>query len=513
VSATRRKPYARWRAASLLTLYVLIVAHVVHWKVAGRTLAPLELNEVMYTIELGIVTAGFLFMLLAFLSAAVFGRFFCSWGCHILALEDLSAWILKKLRIQPSPVRSRALLLVPVGAAIYMLVWPTVKRIAAGQPAPSLKIFSDAQGWASFVTENLWRNLPGPWISALTLGTCCAAIVYFLGSRSFCTYGCPYGVLFAAADRLAPGKITGGNECAQCGACTAACQSHVQVQEELAQFGRVVNPSCLKDLDCVAACPHDNIGYRFTKPSFFASWRKGGRFGVPYDFTLGEDLLMAAVFLATVFVFRGLYAAVPFLLTLGLGGILAYVAVLTLRLVRARDVRFGTRPIKLGGKLLPGGRVFASFAAGLALFTGHSAFIRYHETQGQASFDAVKAALERGDPSAAAQSATAIRHLEACVRFGLVRPLGLDRQLASLYLARGESASAEPHVRRILDLEPGEAEWRVTLAAVLLTRGDVEAAVRELDRVVGTREAPAGPRQAAEAMLAEIRAAQADAFR
>ena len=73
--------------------------HIAHWKLNGKTLAPLELHEVMYTLELGIVTAGFLFMSLAFVSVLIFGRFFCSWGCHILALEDLCAWILKKLGI------------------------------------------------------------------------------------------------------------------------------------------------------------------------------------------------------------------------------------------------------------------------------------------------------------------------------------------------------------------------------------------------------------------------------
>ncbi len=87
----RPSRYGRWRAATLAGVYVLFALHIAHWKVAGKTLAPLELSEVMYTLELGIVTAGFLFMAAAFLSAAIFGRFFCSWGCHILALEDLCA--------------------------------------------------------------------------------------------------------------------------------------------------------------------------------------------------------------------------------------------------------------------------------------------------------------------------------------------------------------------------------------------------------------------------------------
>ena len=85
--------YSRWRAASLATVYLLFGIHIAHWRLHGSTLAPLELNEVLYTVELGILTAGFLFMVVALLSVFVFGRFFCSWMCHILVLEDLAAWL------------------------------------------------------------------------------------------------------------------------------------------------------------------------------------------------------------------------------------------------------------------------------------------------------------------------------------------------------------------------------------------------------------------------------------
>ena len=57
---------------------------------------------------------------------AIFGRFLCSWGCHILALQDFSAWLLDKLRIKPRAIRSRLLLWVPMGAALYMFMWPPV---------------------------------------------------------------------------------------------------------------------------------------------------------------------------------------------------------------------------------------------------------------------------------------------------------------------------------------------------------------------------------------------------
>ncbi len=185
-----RRPhnYGRRRAAVLATVYVLMALHILHWKLAGKTLAPLELNEVMHTLELGIVTAGFIFMCLAASSAAIFGRFFCSWGCHILALEDLCFWLLEKAGIRPQPLRSRVLRWVAPGAMFYMFLWPQISRLLSRRPRQELRINTEAEGWASFVTTDFWRNLPGPWITILTFAVCGFAIVYFLGSRGFCTY-------------------------------------------------------------------------------------------------------------------------------------------------------------------------------------------------------------------------------------------------------------------------------------------------------------------------------------
>jgi polyferredoxin len=218
----KQRNYSRWRALTLSTVYLLFGLHMAHWYLNGTSLAPLELNEVMYTLELGIVTAGFLFMGVALVSVFIFGRFFCSWGCHILALEDLSAWLLSKVGIRPKAMRSRVLLLVPPLALFYMFVWPQILRIYKGEPLPRLYVATDAQGWASFVTTDFFRNLPGIWITVLTFVISGFIIVYFLGTRSFCRYACPYGALFALADRVAPGRIVAKGGCEKCGQCTAA---------------------------------------------------------------------------------------------------------------------------------------------------------------------------------------------------------------------------------------------------------------------------------------------------
>jgi tetratricopeptide (TPR) repeat protein/polyferredoxin len=456
-------------------VYLLFGFHIAHWKIAGKTLAPLELNEVMYTLELGIVTAGFLFMCIAFLSTAIFGRFFCSWGCHILALEDLCAWLLRRIGIRPRPVRSRLLLLVPPSAMFYMFLWPQVSRVFHGQPLPQWKVLHDAEGWASFTTTHFWRNLPGPWITVLTFAVCGFIIVYLLGTRSFCKYACPYGAVFGLADRFAPGKIVASGNCESCGVCTAACQSNIRVHEELQSFGKVVSTSCLKDLDCVSACPNDAIRYGFTKPSLFKSRRRPPHLRVRYDLTLGEELLTILVFLATLFIFRGLYHAVPFIMTLGLGGVLAYVAVLSVRLAGRQNLRLNNFQLKREGRLTAAGLVFAAGVFALTTLVAHSAFVRYHEYSGDRAYERViQIAGSQSTDDLSALLAGAVYHLELCDRWGLFHPALLDERLATLQLLAESQPEAQEYLQRVRRRDPAAAHELV--ARYLANRGDLASA-------------------------------------
>ena len=472
----RPSRYGRWRAATLAAVYVLFALHITHWKIAGKTLAPLELNEVMYTLELGIVTAGFLFMAAAFVSAAIFGRFFCSWGCHILALEDLCAWLLGKIGLRPKPVRSRVLLLVPPAAMFYMFIWPQLLRLLHGQPLPEIRILSDAEGWASFVTTDFWRNLPGPGITILTFVICGFAIVYFLGSRSFCTYACPYGVIFALADRVALGRIIAKGDCQQYGGCTAVCPSHLRVHEEIGKFGMVVDSSCLKCLTCLSACPNEALGYGFTRPSLLRSFSRVGRRRLRYDFTLGEDVLMAVVFIATLTIFRGLYDLVPFLMTLGLGCIFAYSAVIAVRLVRAENVRLNNFQLKRARRMTRSGRAFALGVIALTTFTVHSALIRYHEFLGNRAYDRILRASAVGTiDTASPLLAVAREHLEKIDRWGLLHPSYLDKRLGTLHLLADKPAAAKPYLDRVRRRDPADAH--VLVAGVSAATGDYNPAI------------------------------------
>lgn len=471
------KPYARWRAWTLLGVHVLFAAHIVHWKLAGRTLAPLELNELMVTLELGVVTAGFAFMLLVLLSVLLFGRFFCSWGCHILALQDGSQWILDKLKIRPKPLRSRLLLWVPVGATLYMFLWPQLSRLVAGDPLPDLRLHDDGKPWASFITEDFWRNLPPVGMALLTFFVVGFVVTLLLGSRSFCAYACPYGALFRVADRLTPGRIKRVKDCSSCGHCTAACSSGIEVHKELEAYGTVVSSSCLRDLDCIAACPSGAVGFGFTKPTVFRKLDKG-RPRKPWSLSWPEELAAAAIFLAGLFIFRGLYGRLPFLMSLSLGGLLAWFSIAMWRSLRAPHAAFGPWRLKMSGKWTRAGKLALPLAALVFAYVGHSAYVRVHERRADAAFElAMQPGLEATERVVRARDAAS--RLNDLRALSPLPPKNTDLRLGQLHLVAAAPGGEIPLARAVAQ-SPESAYLRLLLARAALQSGDESAAVKEV---------------------------------
>src|SRR5262249_54151647 len=116
----RKSKTSRWRAAALILLNLFMIAHIIQWRVVGKTVSPIEPSEIMHTLQKGFLNAGFIFFTLAILATLIFGRYVCGWGCHILALQDLCGWLLKKMGLHPKPFRSRLLVYVPLIGAVHV---------------------------------------------------------------------------------------------------------------------------------------------------------------------------------------------------------------------------------------------------------------------------------------------------------------------------------------------------------------------------------------------------------
>ncbi len=465
----KKRNYKRWRAISLSLVYLVFAIHIIHWKITGKTLAPLELNEVMYTLELGIITAGFLFMGLLVAGTAIFGRFFCSWACHIMVLQDFCAYLLRKIGIHAKPIRSRVLLWVPPLTALYMFVWPQVLRMWHSQAFPTFHLASDADGWASFATTNFWRNLPGPWVIAATFAICGFAIVYLMGSRTFCTFVCPYGAVFALADRFAPGRIKVNDACQQCARCTAVCTSGVRVHEEVKLHGMVVNSACMKDLDCVSVCPQNALQYGLAKPAVFSASTRASGSRLLSHFSIAEEILLSAVFLVVLFSFRGLYGQIPFLLSLALGAILGYLAVLTARLVTRPAVSLSKHHLKQTGRLTGLGVGFALFSCLLTILVTHSAFVRLHEYSGLRSWQVWRQTESEDERHGLAETIT--QRLDVANRWSLIHNPRVTRALlqCSLDLKRFDDAGIYAH--QFLQRFPSDSQAQLHLGQALVGLG------------------------------------------
>jgi polyferredoxin len=87
-SGIRKSKTSTWRGAALILLNLLMIAHIIQWRIMGKTISPIEPSETMHTLQRGAINAGFIFFALAILATLIFGRFVCGCGCHILALQD-----------------------------------------------------------------------------------------------------------------------------------------------------------------------------------------------------------------------------------------------------------------------------------------------------------------------------------------------------------------------------------------------------------------------------------------
>jgi tetratricopeptide (TPR) repeat protein/NAD-dependent dihydropyrimidine dehydrogenase PreA subunit len=481
---SKKANYGKWRAISLSAVYLLIGFHIAHWQIAGKTLAPLEFNEVLYTIHRGIITAGFLFMGVTMVGTLIFGRFFCSWMCHVLALQDGSAWILNKLNIKPKHIRSRFFYIIPLLAVIYLFVVPQFERFFAGSPAAELKVLTDKEGWASFTTTDFWRNLPGIGITLFTFFVSGFLVVYFLGSRSFCQYGCPYGVLFAAADKIAPGKITLAGNCNQCGLCTAACNSHILVHKEIDKFGKVVDSNCLKDLDCIQACPENALKFGFTKPAFGKSLGKTNQ--REFDFTVREDIFLGVSALVYMIIFRGLYDSVPFLLAIGISIILSLCTVYALRMFKQEFVRVNQFVLKHSNKLTTQGKWYLTFFSLVLVLTIHSGFVHYHSYTGDKVYHEILLSQNSSNINVLSPLLSKAQyHLEAAYNYGIYSPASLNRQLASLYLTTGRIKEAKEQLKKMLDALPEDYEAHLRYAKILISENNDLLALQHLQLILG----------------------------
>ncbi len=490
----RKSKTGRWRGGVLIAVNLLMIAHIIQWRIMGKTVSPIEPSETMHTLQQGAINAGFIFFALAILATLIFGRFVCGWGCHILALQDFCGWLLKKIGLTPKPFRSRLLVYVPLIAALYMFVWPTVYRFFSSSGAePLFPKFTN-----HLVTNNFWETFPSVAVAIPFLIICGFLTVYFLGQKGFCTYACPYGGFFGLADKLAPWKIRVTDACNQCGHCTATCTSNVLVHAEVKVHKMVVDPGCMKCMDCISVCPNDALYVGFGKPAVAISKSNAS----PRRFSLSwpEEVLAAFVFFGSFLAVRSVYGLVPFLMALGCAAVTTFLSLMTWRLLRAKDVLFHRFALKTAGTIQTAGWAFLVFAILWIGLNAHSGWIRFHEYEGDRAFQEIQvpdelalAQINPGSWLSPTEFKNAIegkKHYEAASDLGLfVNAEALSKRAWLTYLS-GDAEGAVALLGRAAIHQDGNAKALSLYyrGAILNLLGRYEQAQTSLDDALAERE-------------------------
>lgn len=510
----------------MIGVYVLMTAHVLHWAITGRSLRRLVMSDSMETLANGRVNPGFILFVAAIGVSMVAGRFLCGWVCHMGALQELCAWLLRKVGIRPRMFRSRVLGYVPVAMALMMFVWPTLSRKAvsplvasrwpetAGAYFPAAPPITD---WRlDLRTEHLWDGLPPLAVAIPFLLLCGFGTVYFLGARGLCRYGCPYGGLMQPLERFAPVRVVVDmDRCTQCGLCTAACTAQVRVHEEVRDHGRVVSRDCVRSLDCIAACPEDALRLAWTRPPLTRPGPTASSIGGWQPSLLGE-LGVLAVGLWTFLVVRGLYGAIPMLMAATIGVLMGFAVWRFGRLLRERDGRLGGVQLKRLGRWTWGGRAFGALVVLAVLALIHSTVVRGVILAAGRHDDRVtvptEAALSPTPPPvppvmlAEAERALSLYRWASGFRrggAGLADTPAVNVRMAYLLMVLGRRDAAERELGAIIEHDPTAEPIAVQLAALRLSRGDARRAEEGLAEYLRRRPSAAAARE----MLGQILAA------
>jgi tetratricopeptide (TPR) repeat protein len=131
----------------------------------------------------------------------------------------------------------------------------------------------------------------------------------------------------------------------------------------------VVDPGCMKCLDCVSVCPNDALSFSFAKPTILAKPRHTSHPAAKaprpaMDLSWPEEIVIFLLTIGLFVAFRGMLNQIPLLMAAGMAMITGFGAWKLWRLIRDPNVRVQNFQMKLKGRLTRAGWV-----AGLVFLT------------------------------------------------------------------------------------------------------------------------------------------------
>ncbi len=277
-------PFLHWRFSrqAMQAILLVVTGFIIFDGLLGPQQAPKNLAT---------VTAWIHYRGLVVLALLLVGNLFCM-ACPFMLPRELARWLGRKIEVQgrvPPALRNK-------WAAISLLV-----------------LF--------FVTFELFDLWATPWLTAwIIVAYFLTALVVdtFFQGAAFCKYVCPLGQFNFMGSLVSPGeiKIRQADTCAACRTkdCIAGNSRLNQRGCELWLFQekKVGNMDCTFCLDCVHACPYDNVGLMARLPTqeLWSDPRRSGlgRFSERWDLTALMVVLIAAAFLNAFGMISPVYA-------------------------------------------------------------------------------------------------------------------------------------------------------------------------------------------------------------
>lgn len=198
----------------------------------------------------GIITASLIVVVVWFILSLFMGRSAsCGYACPYGALQEIFGHhILKK---KPKSKKSDKLKYI---VFIFFIVVASFSLFMIGG-FNEIDIFAP-EGNLKLIMASIFVMLIG-------------AISLLFGSRAYCRYLCPIGVLFTIGAKLGRNikipslhLISQENNCSNCKLCDKACPIGLDVSN-MVKYNAMDDPNCILCGECIKKCPKDAINYSF----------------------------------------------------------------------------------------------------------------------------------------------------------------------------------------------------------------------------------------------------------
>lgn len=242
------------RILSRIILVLLMAVHIITWYILDIHVAGSIGIEALFSgLSRGVINAGFVFWMLVFASALLFGRGFCGWFCWFGGYVELADWGIGKHKIKIPRWTLLYLGIIPFVALSLKVYSALVVNWLKGFPATFAFRLADVEPWGGQQTG----------ISILITLILYGPVLFFVfGKRAWCRYLCPIGALLKIFGSVGVGKIRLVSDgCIGCGKCNQVCDMQVDVLGELRTHGEVRSLNCIRCFKCTDACPNGAIAF------------------------------------------------------------------------------------------------------------------------------------------------------------------------------------------------------------------------------------------------------------